>query len=341
MDDAVYSREMLPKVSRTFALCIRALPPPLRHQVAVAYLLCRIADEIEDSPALDVAAKETGLARFAALLTDADWAAHVAPVAETFAAVEAGDSAEQQLVRGSARVLRLYHGFSPEVRAAIGPWVAEMCVGMAKHLRQEAAAAPHSVVYLEDVADLEDYCYYVAGTVGQMLTELFFLHSPHITAADRDRLAHHATAFGQGLQLVNIIKDLHDDAGRGRCYLPKALLRRYGVEPSDVFGPRSRGGLIAAMRHLIGLGAAHLHQAMRYALLVPKQEPRIRLFCLWPLFFALKTLAKTWRQTDLLVTGGVKISRPEVKEIMRQAGLRVWSDRLLSRMYTRLAGDLG
>src|SRR5688572_33162173 len=55
---------MLPKVSRTFALCIRLLPSALEHPVCVAYLLCRIADTVEDSATLSATEKGRLLAEF-------------------------------------------------------------------------------------------------------------------------------------------------------------------------------------------------------------------------------------------------------------------------------------
>jgi farnesyl-diphosphate farnesyltransferase len=48
--DRAFCDAMLPKVSRTFAICIRLLPSDLEHPVLVAYLLCRVADTIEDTP---------------------------------------------------------------------------------------------------------------------------------------------------------------------------------------------------------------------------------------------------------------------------------------------------
>ena len=73
---------------------------------------------------------------------------------------------------------------------------------------------------LEDVAALERYCYHVAGVVGEMLTELFCHHSAAV-AAHRDELRVLAVPFGNGLQLTNILKDVHDDRGRGVCWLPQ------------------------------------------------------------------------------------------------------------------------
>ena len=68
---------------------------------------------------------------------------------------------------------------------------------------------------LIDVADLDQYCYYVAGTVGHLLTALFPLHHRRLSKDHEKRLKALATSFGLGLQLTNIIKDVADDARRG------------------------------------------------------------------------------------------------------------------------------
>jgi farnesyl-diphosphate farnesyltransferase len=66
--DEAYQDQILPHVSRTFALTIPELPPALRTSVTCAYLLCRIADTIEDEPALSPPETLDFLQRFSALL---------------------------------------------------------------------------------------------------------------------------------------------------------------------------------------------------------------------------------------------------------------------------------
>ena len=61
---------MLPRVSRTFALCIRFLPEEVRRPVLLSYLLCRVADTIEDAPSLDPTRKQVLLELFARSLDD-------------------------------------------------------------------------------------------------------------------------------------------------------------------------------------------------------------------------------------------------------------------------------
>src|SRR5438552_13106977 len=106
MTDEVYQEQILPHVSRTFALTIPQLPPGLRSAVTSAYLLCRIADTIEDEPALSAAETFGYLQRFAAVVAGTE---APAPLAREVAArlSERTLPAEQDLVRHMERVIRV------------------------------------------------------------------------------------------------------------------------------------------------------------------------------------------------------------------------------------------
>jgi 15-cis-phytoene synthase len=74
--------------------------------------------------------------------------------------------------------------------------------------------------------DLEQYCYRVAGAVGLVCIEIF---------GYRDAWARqYAVELGLAFQLTNILRDVADDAQRGRIYLPRADLKRFGCREEDV-----------------------------------------------------------------------------------------------------------
>ena len=145
-------------------------------------------------------------------------------------------------------------------------------------------------------SDLDDYCYYVAGVVGEMLTELFCDHSPEI-ARHRAALAAVAASFAQGLQMTNILKDVWEDRSRGACWLPQDVFTAHGIDlgqlSSEPFDPRFGEGL----NELIGVAHAHLRNALEYTLLIPGKEIGIRRFCLWAIGLAVLTLRKIERQS--------------------------------------------
>jgi len=79
--------------------------------------------------------------------------------------------------------------------------------------------------------DLERYCYAVASAVGLIAIEIFGYRNP----SARD----YAVQLGLAFQLTNILRDVGEDAGRGRIYLPLDELRRFGCAEGDVLAGRS------------------------------------------------------------------------------------------------------
>ena len=94
---------------------------------------------------------------------------------------------------------------------------------------------------LQSLDELDQYCYYVAGVVGQMLTRLFCLHSAAV-AKNHDALMALAISFGQGLQMTNILKDVWEDYQLGACWLPRQLFAEEGFDLRDLSTGRNRQG---------------------------------------------------------------------------------------------------
>ena len=221
ISDEGYQDRILPHVSRTFALTIPQLPAALRMAVTNAYLLCRIADTIEDEPALPPEQTHAFLERFRAVVAGREDAASLA--AEV--AVRLSDrtlAEERDLVVHMARVLNVTGRLSAAQRSAIQRCVDLMCYGMPRF--QSTA----SIKGLARSVDLDEYCYYVAGVVGEMLTELFCEYSQG-AARNRAGMQSLAVSFAQGLQMTNILKDVWEDRSRGACWLPQEVFSSYGV----------------------------------------------------------------------------------------------------------------
>jgi len=241
---ANFQDQILPHVSRTFALTIPQLPMPLRTAVTNAYLLCRIADTIEDEPALSPAETRVYLQRFTAVVRGSETAG---PLARELARrlSERTLPAERELVSGMERVTSVTASLGAE-RAAIERCIEVMCHGM-HHFQQTA-----SVAGLARSSDLDSYCYYVAGVVGEMLTELFCCHSPAV-AAQRNALQELSTSFAEALQLTNIIKDFWEDRSRGACWFPRDLFARHGVELAEVSPQHPDARFQAGVRELVAV----------------------------------------------------------------------------------------
>ncbi len=324
---------MLPKVSRTFALCIRLLPRSLSHSVTVAYLLCRIADTIEDAIDLSVPEKRRLLECFGRCL-DVN-----GPTAEPLCnAFSASRSDEERLAYDADVVLGEFHALSAAECNAIRPWVQEMCSGMAEFARAGRMVDGASLESLADLEELDRYCYYVAGTVGHMLTALFRLADPRPDAQRYATLDRLATSFGLGLQLTNIIKDVADDHRRGWSFVPRDLCREAGVPPERLFDPAYRTEALQVMDALIAEARRHLSDSLRYCTLLPHSQYRIRLFCLTSFYFAVRTLRRASSDHRLLEPAHkLKITRGEVYRTLAATHLVAPSNMLVRAYYRHLA----
>ncbi|WP_333839694.1 phytoene/squalene synthase family protein [Pelomicrobium sp.] len=301
--DLRYQDHILAGVSRTFALTIPELPAWLRIVVGNAYLLCRIADTVEDDPHLPVEEKQRFLRRFCRVVEGRE--SGEAFAAELCARLSPRASpAERDLVAHTARVVAIAHAFEAPQRAAIERCVQLMTEGMAHF---QAKGGPQG---LETLADLEGYCYCVAGVVGEMLTELFCQRIPEL-APRRQALQWLALSFGQGLQMTNILKDVWEDRSRGACWLPRAVFEERGCDLGSL--TPGEAGFRRGMEHLIGVARWHLERALDYTLLIPKREQGIRRFCLWALGMAVLTLANLRRRLAFHRGDQVKISRGTVR----------------------------
>ncbi|MEQ8494776.1 MAG: squalene/phytoene synthase family protein, partial [Gammaproteobacteria bacterium] len=209
-DDERFQHHILQGVSRTFALTIPQLPPALYRAVANAYLLCRIADTIEDDAALPFAEKQRYSEQFIDIVEgsgDAEpFATELAPRLASHAS-----AAERELIANTPAVIRITHALNPVQRHAMARCVRVMAEGMVHYQGQETLDG------VADQAAMDCYCYYVAGVVGEMLTTLFCDHCASLAARETE-LMHLAVSFGQGLQMTNILKDVWDDRARGACW---------------------------------------------------------------------------------------------------------------------------
>lgn len=328
----LYQQRILPEVSRTFALTIPQLEPRLRRVIANAYLLCRIADTIEDERALAPDVKQEFHERFTRVVESTEdphsFARDATPLLR-------GNTleAERDLVAHTPDVIAVTDSFNLAQREALAKCVRVMCAGMP---RFERDASPDG---LANQREMDRYCYYVAGIVGQTLTSLFCDYSPRI-AERREAMSSLDVSFGQGLQMTNILKDFWEDRDRGVCWLPRDLFAKLGVDLGSLRRNHIPAAFGTAYAQLIGLAHRHLRNALDYTLLIPEREAGIRRFCLIAVGLAMRTLSSILAKPDFTAGGEVKVSRKVVKKIVIATHLFSSYSRVLQRWFTRLAEGL-
>lgn len=326
--DEQFQLRMLQGVARTFALTIPQLPSPLAKVVSNAYLLCRITDTIEDETGIPAGRKRELSAQFIDVVAcRADAEAFVAAFYPLLS--EQRLSAERDLIRETGRVVGITHGFNSRQQAALSKCVSVMGEGMAYY---QAHGGPGGLPTREL---FDNYCYHVAGVVGEMLTELYCDYSPAMDTR-REELLRLAVSFGQGLQMVNILKDIWEDRSRGICWLPRDLFTSAGFELSRLTPGRREPAFEQGLATLIGIAHGHLQNALRYTLLIPAGERGLRTFCSWAIGMALLTLRKLNRRRDFTSGRQVKISRRSVLAVIAATRLARGGNRRITAAF-RLA----
>lgn len=184
-----HASEVMARVARTFDLATRFLPGPVRRDVRRLYLVLRTLDDLVDEG--DPGA-EAAIAAVAAWVRDGTVAGREAAILADLAA---------------------RHPLLP--RDAVGDFLDGM--------RADLAGPAHRTG-----ADLDLYCYRVAGTVGRLMAAVLGVRDGR--AADADAAAR---ALGCAMQRTNIVRDLVEDARHGRVYLDDAALAAAGIDPAE------------------------------------------------------------------------------------------------------------
>jgi farnesyl-diphosphate farnesyltransferase len=327
-----YQNNILPGVSRTFALTIPQLPADLRKVVTNAYLLCRIVDTLEDEPSLSALQKAIFHERFLAVLRGEEKAQNFAKQVTPLLS-EATSPNERELMANTPLIVRCTRSLTASQQQVLVKCVSIMCRGMGCY--QDSS----SLEGLQDLADVDRYCYHVAGVVGEMLTELFCQHSGEINEKRAEMLAL-APSFGEGLQLTNILKDIWDDRQHGVCWLPRKEFREFGVELASMAPGRSDQAFAAALRYMIGIAHAHLRNAFRYTLMIPPKELDIKRFCLWAIGLAVLTLRRIHARPTYRSGRQVKVSRRIVTATIVSTSLTAGHDRMLKLLFTGVTTGL-
>jgi farnesyl-diphosphate farnesyltransferase len=249
----------------------------------------------------------------------------------------------EELLQRLPEVLAAYRRLDRGDRARSQTVLLTLTQAMLDALARFPAETEGRVGALVTPEDLDRYTYMNAGCVGEYWTDVVVAHRRRCaTRWNVPPMRSRAVRFGQGLQLVNVLRDLPRDLRIGRCYLPRLDLAGLGLTPEELLDPRAAGRLRPLVRRLVGRALDHLSDGLAYTLAVPRREARLRLACAWPLLIGLATLARLARADALLDPDVVvKVPRAEVRRQLALSSALVWSNRGLRTYARRLAGAVG
>ena len=213
--------------AKTFYLGTLLMPPAKRRAIWAIYVWCRRTDELMDSPE-----------------------AQGRPVAELAQRLDAWELRTRALFSGEVR-----DGLDLALRDTLSryPQPIQPYLDMIEGMRMDLACHRYATF-----ADLELYCYRVAGTVGLMTQEVMGVDPAYTSDpwSERPDTSDAAVALGIANQLTNILRDVGEDRERGRIYLPLDELERFGYSEQDLLAGVLNDNWRALMRFQLGRARA-------------------------------------------------------------------------------------
>ena len=285
--------DLLVKTSRTFAPAIAELDGETRRAMTLGYLLLRISDTFEDAAVWDREQRVAALFRYADMVTaliDGPTAAGdgavAAQVRSWLADPPTAHEGYLELLQATEEVLDIYARLNPAARFAVGVHVRRTTLGMAYFVKRADSSGEFR---LNGITELRDYCYVVAGIVGEMMTEVLLLGASLEPIAEA--LRRRGPAYGEGLQLVNVLKDSATDADEGRTFVSSA---------------RDREKAFAVARQGLVLGGEYVNLLQSFG-----APPNYQRATALPVRLALAALDRVEAQGP-----GSKVTRAEVAEVI-------------------------
>ncbi len=328
---------LLREVSRSFYLTLWILPRPVRRPIGLAYLLARATDTIADSEWVPVTERLGALDA----LRDRILGRRMEPL--DFSRLAAGQvnpsklvnpvtPAEGVLLRRVEEAIAALEGMPDADAAEIRGVLTTITGGQELDLRRFGQVRPGDVRALATAAELDDYTYRVAGCVGEFWTRICRTHLYPSLALDDGKMRADGVKLGQGLQLVNILRDLPRDLRTGRCYMPADALARMGLVPADLLKPENEARVWPLYSEWVIRAESHLAAGWAYVTALPRGQVRMRLACAWPVLLGVMTLQRLKAGGVLDPSRRIKVSRSDVRAVMWATVWRLMFGRAWDRL---------
>jgi farnesyl-diphosphate farnesyltransferase len=306
---------VLRSVSRSFYLSLRILPGPLRDPLSLAYLLARATDTIADTPEPPVALRMEALARLAAAIQGTVGGEATKEFRDSFAPLQS-DEAERTLIEQLPGLLGWLEELEPGDREEVRDVLAKINRGQRLDLERfdssTSTSTSTSIRALRTAEELDEYTYLVAGCVGEFWTRLCFAHVKNFAERSEPEMRELGRRYGQGLQLINILRDAGDDLRNGRCYFPADELDSSGVSAGEILASPDRvEPVFARWRDKAGNG---LEGGIEYACAI--RNRRVRFATALPALIGARTLTLLREAGAGALTVRVKVPRAEVRRMI-------------------------
>lgn len=314
MDRNSLQGPLLRSVSRSFYLSLRFLPKALRDPLSLAYLLARATDTIADTPELPVGLRVKALHTLAAAIQGAGQAEVAAELRKSFASLQS-DAAERALIEQLAVLLEWLEDLAPIDRADVRDVLVKINRGQLLDLERFGAGS--EVIALQNAAELDEYTYLVAGCVGEFWTRLCFRHVKNFSGRSEAEMRELGARYGQGLQLINILRDAGHDLRNGRCYFPAEELDSLGVAPRQILSDPAR--IEPVLNRWRAKADRGIEAGIDYACAI--RGRRVRFATALPALIGARTLALLREAGPEALRKRIKIPRGEVRGMIASTAI--------------------
>ena len=319
---------ILKNTSRTLYLSVQVLPRKIRPAFSVAYLLCRYADTIADTPILPAERRLHWIKLFPTLIKQQS----VELIEQLTREIEGGSENpyEKILIGHLPQCLQAYNQIAPQQQAFIIEVAQSVCAGMQTDLTVFPAQPTQIPIAFKTKDELKYYCRLMGGEPGLFWSRLCQLFISPKTY--QENFPHWGQHIGDTLQIVNILRDLPKDLHIGRCYFPAEDLQAAGLAPEDLLDPTNSARFEPVKQKWIAWGLKRLRDGILFFNQLPKTHPGLRAAVAWPMLWATDTLYKLNQTPDLLnPQKRVKITRRTIYFTLLLTPFILCSNRLFAR----------
>ena len=292
--------QYLDLTSRSFGEVIKELHPELLMVVAVFYLVLRGLDTIEDDTSIPAKKKEHVLRNFDEVLDIDGW---------TYTE-NRPEEKDRELMLNYGCVVTEFKKLKAPYPAIIKDIAKKMGNGMADYCFK----SENNAFGVNSVAEYDEYCYYVAGLVGEGLTRMFVeskFGNPILL--DRPSLPN---SMGTFLQKTNIIRDVREDFDDKRIFWPKEIWSKHVDDFGDLFKPQYKEQALNCCSEMVLNALNHADECIFF--MAGLKEQSVFNFCAIPQSMAIATLDLCFRNNALFLRN-IKITKGEACGIMTES----------------------
>lgn len=307
--------KLLETTSRSFYPTLKYLPKKTRGQIGLLYLLARVADTVADTKHGETAVLLDSLKAYNDVVQGRGGEL---PNFEDLANLQENPN-EAELLRNVPDVIDGLNEYSTEDQQRMLECLDIIVHGQMLDLERFGPANEGgNISALANDEELDDYTFRVAGCVGVFWTQMSLAHLMQLPSKEEALFMERGIKFGKALQMINILRDIPEDLRFGRCYIPKDMLQKHGLEPEDLLNDANLEKFRPLYDAYLDLTNEHLEAATAYIQMIPESQFRLKASCMLPVLVGQRTVTLLRTGNILNSEERIKVTRDEMKTYARK-----------------------